>query len=67
MMRQLGLKGISHGEITSSVYLKVSVADFLTLFSARAGGKWFFMVKPAPILMRGAMIALTCSTCFAML
>merc|ERR1712178_681682 len=65
MMRQLGLGGISYGKITSSIYLKVSVSDFLTLFSARAGGDWFFMVKPAPILMCGAMFALTCSTCFA--
>jgi len=66
MMRQLGLGGISYGKITSSIYLKVSVSDFLTLFSARAGGDWFFMVKPAPILLLGAMIALSCSTCFAM-
>merc|ERR1712232_89135 len=66
MMRQLGLGGISYGKITSSIYLKVSVSDFLTLFSARAGGDWFFMVKPAPILLCGAMIALSCSTCFAM-
>merc|ERR1711943_163607 len=48
LMRQLGLGGISYGKITSSIYLKVSVSDFLTLFSARAGGDWFFMVKPAP-------------------
>merc|ERR1712118_615673 len=66
MMRQLGLGGISYGKITSSIYLKVSVSDFLTLFSARAGGDWFFMVKPAAILMIGAMIALSCSTCAAM-
>jgi len=66
MMRQLGLGGISYGKITSSVYLKVSVSDFLTLFSARAGGDWFFMVKPAPILAVGGAFAVTCSTCFAM-
>merc|ERR1711937_726421 len=66
LMRQLGLGGISYGKITSSIYLKVSVSDFLTLFSARAGGDWFFMVKPAPILLCGAMIALSCSTMFAM-
>merc|ERR1719247_3522741 len=65
-MRQLGIGGISYGKITSSVYLKVSVSDFLTLFSARAGGDWFFMVRPANILLCGGMIALTCSTCFAM-
>merc|ERR1719298_284309 len=34
MMRTLGLGGISYGKITSSIYLKVSVSDFLTLFSA---------------------------------
>merc|ERR1719424_798007 len=66
LMRQLGLGGISYGKITSSIYLKVSVSDFLTLFSARAGGDWFFMVKPAPILVCGAMVALSCSTMFAM-
>merc|ERR1719201_2685352 len=65
-MRQLGIGGISYGKITTSVYLKVSVSDFLTLFSARAGGDWFFMVKPAPILFFGAMFAMSCSTCFAM-
>merc|ERR1712100_114334 len=62
MMRQLGLGGISYGKVTSSIYLKVSVSDFLTLFSARAGGDWFFMVKPARILLCGAMIAILCST-----
>merc|ERR1712139_181525 len=66
MMSQLGLGGVSYGKITSSIYLKVSVSDFLTLFSARAGGDWFFMVKPANILLCGGVIALTCSTCFAM-
>merc|ERR1712164_111777 len=66
MMRQLGLGGISYGKITASIYLKVSVSDFLTLFSARAGGDWFFMVKPAPILAIGGAFAVTCSTCFAM-
>merc|ERR1712060_598188 len=57
-MKQLGIGGISYGKITSSIYLKVSVSDFLTLFSARAGGDWFFMVRPAKILMIGAMIAM---------
>merc|ERR1712023_356534 len=66
MMRTLGLGGISYGKITTSVYLKVSVSDFLTLFSARAGGDWFFMVRPAKILMIGAMIALSSSTMIAM-
>merc|ERR1719231_1877492 len=66
LMKQLGIGGISYGKITSSIYLKVSVSDFLTLFSARAGGDWFFMVKPAPVLAIGGCFAGTCSTCFAM-
>jgi len=65
-MKQLGIGGISYGKITSSIYLKVSVSDFLTLFSARAGGEWFFMVRPAKILMIGACIALSSSTMIAM-
>merc|ERR1711941_25343 len=66
MMRQLGLGGISYGKITSSIYLKVAVSDFLTLFSARAGGDWFFQVAPAPVLMIGAMLALASATAAAM-
>jgi H+-transporting ATPase len=65
-MKQLGIGGISYGKITTSVYLKVSVSDFLTLFSARAGGDWFFMVRPAKILLFGAFIALSSSTMIAM-
>jgi len=65
-MKQLGIGGISYGKITTSVYLKVSVSDFLTLFSARAGGDWFFMVRPAKILLIGAFIALSSSTMIAM-
>merc|ERR1711959_744565 len=65
-MRQLGIGGISYGKITSSIYLKVSVSDFLTLFSARAGGDWLFMVRPAKILLVGAFIALSSSTMIAM-
>ncbi len=44
----------------------MSVSDFLTLFSARAGGDWFWKVPPANILLAGAMIALTSSTLISM-
>lgn len=36
----IGLGGISYGQITTSIFLKVAVSDFLSLFSARAGEKW---------------------------
>eukprot|EP00596_Hydrurales_sp_CCMP1899_P003690 CAMPEP_0119049444 /NCGR_PEP_ID=MMETSP1177-20130426/64741_1 /TAXON_ID=2985 /ORGANISM="Ochromonas sp, Strain CCMP1899" /LENGTH=777 /DNA_ID=CAMNT_0007026693 /DNA_START=155 /DNA_END=2485 /DNA_ORIENTATION=+ len=35
-----GLGGLSYGQITSAIYLKVSISDFLTLFSARTGADW---------------------------
>lgn len=34
---RLGIRGLSYGKVTTSIYLKVSVSDFLTLFSARTG------------------------------
>jgi H+-transporting ATPase len=66
LLRLMGVGGISYGKVTSAIYLKVSVSDFLTLFSARAGGEWFWTVRPANILMAGAGVALTSSTIIAM-
>jgi H+-transporting ATPase len=34
---RLGIGGMCYGQITTSIFLKVAVSDFLTLFSARAG------------------------------
>jgi H+-transporting ATPase len=65
-MEVIGIGGVSYGKVTSAIYLKVSVSDFLTLFSARAGGEWFWKVRPANILMAGACMALTSSTLIAM-
>ena len=62
----VGVGGIPYGKIISAIYLKVSISDFMTLFSSRAGGDWFWSVKPAKILFGGAMIALTTSTIIAM-
>jgi H+-transporting ATPase len=64
---QLGIGGLSYGQITTAIYLKVSVSDFLTLFSARTGEKFFFDSQPSPILVGAAMVALSCSTILACL
>jgi H+-transporting ATPase len=32
--------GVSFGQITTAIYLKVSISDFLTLFSARTNENW---------------------------
>ncbi len=65
-LQMTGIGGISYGKVTAAICLKVSVSDFLTLFSARAGGEWFWRVKPAPVLFAGAMAALTSSTLISM-
>jgi H+-transporting ATPase len=61
-----GLGGLSIGQVTTSIYLKVSISDFLTLFSARTGTDWFWTSAPAPILLGAAGIALTSSTILAL-
>jgi H+-transporting ATPase len=63
--QMINLGGISYGQITTSIFLKVAVSDFLTLFSARAGEKWFWESKPAPILLVAASLALSMSTLLA--
>jgi len=61
----LGIGGLSYGQITTAIYLKVSVSDFLTLFSARASDDWFWTTTPAPILLGAGCFALTTSTLLA--
>lgn len=63
--QNFGLGGLSYGQITTSIYLKVSISDFLTLFSARTGEDWFWTTSPAKILMGAGALALTTSTIIA--
>lgn len=60
-----GLGGLSYGQVITTIYLKVSVSDFLTLFSARTHEGWFWSSKPSPILMIAACFALSLSTILA--
>jgi H+-transporting ATPase len=55
------LEDISYGQITTCIYLKVSVSDFLTLFSSRTGGDWFWAKKPANILLAAGGVAISSS------
>ena len=57
---------LSYGQITTSIYLKVSISDFLTLFSARTNENWFWSTLPAPILLGAGGCALTLSTIIAL-
>jgi H+-transporting ATPase len=63
----IGLGGLTYGQVTTSIFLKVAVSDFLTLFSARAGDKWFWSSRPATVLILAGGVALTCSTMAACL
>eukprot|EP01038_Epipyxis_sp_PR26KG_P005480 gene5480-7588_t len=65
IFQEWGLGGLSYGQITTSIYLKVSISDFLTLFSSRTGDDWFWSSSPAPILFAAATFALTTSTVLA--
>jgi H+-transporting ATPase len=64
---KMGIGGVNYGQVTTGIYLKVSVSDFLTLFSARTGSKYFWEVAPALPLLAGGVFALTLSSLLAIL
>jgi len=57
-----GIGGVAYGHVTTIIYLKVSVSDFLTLFSARAHEGFFWETRPSVILMCAGTVALALST-----
>ena len=61
-----GLGNLSYGQVITSIYLKVSLSDFLTLFSSRSGESWFWSSRPAKILLTAAVVALSASTIIAL-
>ena len=64
-LQSIGMTGVHYGQIICAVYLKVSVSDFLTLFSARTGDKFFWQVRPAAALFLGGVFALLISSLVA--
>ncbi|CUE96343.1 P-type H+-ATPase, putative [Bodo saltans] len=61
----LGITKVRPGQIVSMIYLKVSISDFLTLFSARTQDKFFWSNMPSAVLLCGALISLAISTIVA--
>jgi H+-transporting ATPase len=61
----LGLRGLEYGQVTTMMYFKVSVSDFLTLFSARTPDGPFYSVAPSRILMVAGAFATCLSTILA--
>jgi len=62
LFQQMGIDGLSYGQIVNSIFLKVAISDILTLFSARTAHQFFFQRKPHPVLFCCAIIALCLST-----
>lgn len=60
--QSVGMQSVEYGQIITAIYLKVSVSDFLTLFSSRTGQKFFWQVTPGPLLVIGGFIALFISS-----
>lgn len=61
----IGMKTVEYGQIITSIYLKVSVSDFLTLFSSRTGRHFFWQITPGLMLVTGGIIALLISSVLA--
>jgi H+-transporting ATPase len=58
----LGISQVKPGQIVTMLYLKVSISDFLTLFSARTQQDFFWTYAPSRVLLIGAVLSLTIST-----
>ena len=65
ILSSLGLGGLSYGQVTTGMYLKISISDFLTLFSARTHDGFFWSSTPSMILLVAAGFSLTLSTILA--
>ena len=61
----LGLPYVEYNQIVTMLYLKVSISDFLTLFSARTQEKPFWGIGPSKVLWIGALFSLSLSTVVA--
>lgn len=62
---KFGLPFIEYPQIITMMYLKVSISDFLTLFSARTHNGFFWSDRPSPFLAIAATISLAISTVVA--
>lgn len=65
ILYQWGIGELQYGQITTIMYLKVSISDFLTLFSARTHDGFFWSSTPSPILLIAAIFSLSLSTLLA--
>jgi H+-transporting ATPase len=62
---QIGIPPMEYGKIVTMIYLKVSLSDFLTLFSCRTQELPFWAVRPGKPLMVAVGVSLGISTLLA--
>ena len=65
LFTKMGLPVPDYGQIVMMIYLKVSLSDFLTLFSARTNPGPFWSQKPGKLLLGACALSLTASTVIA--
>lgn len=63
--QNLGMPAITYGQITTIVFMKVSISSFLSLFSARTGNNFFWKSMPAPVLLVASGVAMFITTMLA--
>lgn len=56
-----GIKAFEYGEMLTCVYLKVSLSDFMTVFTARTNS-WFWTRTPGKVLLIAAGVATFAAT-----
>jgi H+-transporting ATPase len=61
----LGISKLDQGQVVTLLYLKISISDFLTLFSARTDSDWFWSHRPSLVLIVGASMSLAVSSIVA--
>ena len=60
-LHYFGINSFTYGEMLTVVYLKVSLSDFLTVFTARTNS-WFWTRKPGKLLFSAALVATLAAT-----
>jgi H+-transporting ATPase len=66
LFQAIGIGGLLYGQIINVIFLYIAISGVLTLMSARAGPKFFFQSMPHPVLLVGALCALSISTVLAL-
>ena len=65
MYAGLGLPPLEYGQVINSIFLKVSVSEFLTLFSCRTQEGFFWTVPPGKPLLGAVFVSLLISSMLA--